>query len=86
MGVGIDLDIGQEVLNDLRDFAESTQTPALELFLRSGEEHAFIVVISQELVERVPHAWIRIGSAVVGERVTLRGAELPVAEISWHWK
>ena len=84
--VGIDLDISEEVLDGLREFAEKTGVPALELFLRSGEEHSFIVFIPREHMGRIPKTWNRIGTAVVGERITLRGAELPIAEVSWHWQ
>lgn len=84
-GVGIDLDIDVSDLTYLREFAERLNIPELELFLRSGEEHSFIVVIPEQHLSKVPPRWIKIGKVVAGEQITFRGTPLEIVEKSWHW-
>lgn len=84
-GVGIDIDVDEEQLGYLREFAEKLENSSLELFLRSGEEHSFIVAVGEEQLTKVPTSWIKIGRVVVGEEITMRGVALPLSEISWHW-
>lgn len=83
--VGIDLNISEESLAHLSEFAEKSGLSTLELFLRSGEEHSFIVVVPNHHLPRVPQRWIRIGSVVSGESITLRGEALSISQKSWHW-
>lgn len=83
--VGINLEIDEGQLAYLREFAEKLEISPLELFLRSGEEHSFIVAINKEHLPKVPAFWIKIGEVVVGEKITMRGEPLPFSELSWHW-
>ena len=84
--VGIDLDIKDENMKELREFSEKLGRSTLELFLRSGEEHSFVVVVPEANLEKVPARWIRIGRIVEGNRITLGGVGLEMAERSWHWE
>jgi thiamine-monophosphate kinase len=84
-GVNIDLDIPESKLGYLKELAERLGLSPLELFLRSGEEHSFIVSISPEWLSEVPAQWISIGVVRSGEGVTFRGGKLPVTGDSWHW-
>lgn len=83
--VGIDLDVNVNQLTYLREFAEKLNIPELELFLRSGEEHSFIVVIPEQHLSKVPPQWIKIGKVVAGKQITFCGAALEIMEKSWHW-
>ncbi|MBM3703548.1 MAG: thiamine-phosphate kinase [Actinobacteria bacterium] len=91
--VCIDLDIDEGQLEYLRDFAKKLELLPLELFLRSGEEHSFIVAVRADLQSQVPKKWIKIGQAVAGrgsqedsgEIITMRGSKLPFTEQVWHW-
>jgi thiamine-monophosphate kinase len=85
-GVGIDLDIQEDQLAYLRELAERVEVPEWELFLRSGEEHSFIVVIPEEHLSKVPTQWIKIGKVVAGDQITSRGGALDIEEKSWHWQ
>jgi thiamine-monophosphate kinase len=84
--VGINLDFDEEILSELSELAQRTGNTALELFLKSGEEHSFIVVIPQERLAQVPNEWIRIGVVTSGGGITLRSAPLPSTATSWHWQ
>lgn len=84
-GVGIDLDIDDDQLTYLREFAEKVEISERELFLRSGEEHAFIVVIPEQHLSQVPPQWLKIGNVVEGEQITFRGKSLEILDKSWHW-
>ena len=84
--VGIDLDFDEAILSELRELAERAGSTAPELFLKSGEEHSFIVVIPHDGLAQVPNEWIRIGVATSGGGITLRGAQLPLTATSWHWQ
>lgn len=84
-GVGIDIDIDDDQLTYLREFAEQLEISERELFLRSGEEHSFIVVIPEQYLSMVPSQWIMIGKVVVGEQITFRGKALEISNKSWHW-
>ena len=84
--VGINLDFDEAILSELRELSERAGSTALELFLKSGEEHSFIVVIPQDGLAQVPSEWIRIGLATSGGGITLHGAQLPLTATSWHWQ
>ncbi len=84
-GVGFDLGIDEARLGYLRELAEMSEVSPLELFLRSGEEHSFIVVIAPTHLGRVPERWIKIGKVVAGAAITMQGNELSLEEKSWHW-
>lgn len=84
-GVGIDLDVDEDQFIYLREFAEKLEISERELFLRSGEEHSFIVVIPEQHLTKVPSQWIKIGRVVVGTEITFRGKALDLMEKSWHW-
>lgn len=88
-GVGIDITIDSTQLSYLEELSEQVNLSALELFLRSGEEHSFIVAVHKEKISKVPQKWIRIGEATAGGKITLGGKDLSeiteLAEKSWHW-
>lgn len=84
-GVGISLDFDEGQLGYLRELAEKIGISAVELFLRSGEEHSFIVATGKEQLSKVPESWLKIGQVVGGKNLTMHGADLPITERSWHW-
>ena len=83
-GVGIELEIDEGRLGYLREFAERLELSPIDLFLRSGEEHSFIVAVEAEKQSQVPQSWIRLGEVVPGESITMHGANLQSVD-SWHW-
>lgn len=88
-GMGIDLTIDPSVLSYLEEVSAKVNLSIRELFLRSGEEHAFIVAVPREKISKVPRKWIRIGEVTAGASITLGGkdlSEIPeLNEKSWHW-
>ena len=85
-GVQIDLTIDENQLNYLTPLSEEVGISPLELFMRSGEEHSFIVVVAAENLSKVPSDWIMLGEVVEGAGITYRGKSLPFHSESWHWQ
>lgn len=83
--VSIDLQFDSAQLQYLQTYAMKTGVPELELFLRSGEEHSFIVVIPEEFVAKVPVTWIKLGHVMAGAGLTHHGGQLEITKDSWHW-
>lgn len=83
--VGIDIQIDESKLSYLQGLSERLDISPVELFLRSGEEHSFIVGVPDEHLPKVPHEWIKIGKVLSGSNVTFNGKQLPFPEKSWHW-
>ena len=83
--VGIDLTIDEKDLSFLEPLSEKLAIPPLELFLRSGEEHSFIVVVDSKWQSVTPESWIMLGTVVTGDEITYFGKPLPFQGTSWHW-
>lgn len=83
--VGIDLTIDEKDLSLLEPLSEKLAIPPLELFLRSGEEHSFIVVVDSKWQSGTPESWIMLGTVVTGDEITYFGKPLPFQGTSWHW-
>lgn len=84
-GVGINLTFGESELSSLTPLSEKVGISPLELFLRSGEEHSFIVVVGAEHHSALPKQWIMLGEVVAGSELTHHGKELSLQSKSWHW-
>lgn len=84
--VRIDLSIDESQLSYLTTLSEKVGLSPLELFLRSGEEHSFVVVVATENLHKVPTHWIMLGEVVEGGGITYRGNSLPFQSKSWHWQ
>ena len=84
-GVGINLTFGESELSNLTPLSEKVGISPLELFLRSGEEHSFIVVVGAERHSALPKQWIMLGEVVAGSELTYHGKELSLQSKSWHW-
>ena len=83
--VGIDLTIDEKELSFLESLSEKLAIPPLELFLRSGEEHSFVVVVDSKWQSGTPESWIMLGTVVMGNEITYFGKPLPFQGTSWHW-
>jgi thiamine-monophosphate kinase len=84
-GVGINLTFSESELSYLMPLSERVGISPLELFLRSGEEHSFIAVVSAERHREVPKQWIMLGEVVVGSEITYHGKGMSLHGKSWHW-
>ena len=84
-GVQIDIDIDESRLTFLKDISGEVAMTPLELFLKSGEEHSFIVCVPPDEVSKVSTHWIRIGTVSSGQGITLGRKPIPFPVESWHW-